>query len=95
MNGYNPSVVHKNQDRCYMCGIGGDLARHEPLDGIGRRSLSKHYGLWICVCPACHELSHKERKVQDELRILCQKAAMLEYGWTTADFIKIFGKSYI
>ena len=94
-NGYSPSIVHKRQERCYLCGVGGDLARHEPLDGIGRRSLSKKYGLWVCLCPQCHEMSHKDRHIQDMLRAECEEAALCEYGWTITDFIEIFGKNYL
>lgn len=94
-NGYAPSIVHKRQDRCYLCGIGGDLARHEPLDGIGRRKKSKALGLWVCLCPSCHDLSHRDRRTQDILRAECEEAALREYGWTITDFIAELGKNYI
>ena len=94
-NGYNPSIVQKNLDECYLCGYGGDLARHEPLDGIGRRKKSKAYGLWVCLCPECHELSHKDRKLQDILRAECEEAALREYCWTITQFVLEFGKNYL
>lgn len=94
-NGYAPSIVHKRQDRCYLCGVGGDLARHEPLDGIGRRKKSKALGLWVCLCPGCHDLSHRDRRTQDILRAECEEAALREYGWTITDFIAELGKNYI
>lgn len=94
-NGYAPSIVHKRQNHCYLCGKGGDLARHEPLDGIGRRKKSKALGLWVCLCPECHELSHKERRVQDILRAECEEAAIREFDWTTQDFINEFGRNYL
>lgn len=94
-NGYENSIVQKNLDECYLCGRGGDLARHEPLDGIGRRKKSKAYGLWVCLCPECHALSHRDRNVQDVLRAKCEEAALLEFDWTIQDFIGEFNKSYI
>lgn len=94
-NGYNPSIVQKNLSECYLCGRGGDLARHEPLDGIGRRKKSKALGLWVCLCPECHEMSHNDRKVQDALRAECEEAALREFGWTITEFISEFGKNYL
>lgn len=93
-NGYSESIL-QSDNSCYLCGIGGELARHEPLDGIGRRSKSKALGLWVRLCPRCHYNSHQERVVQDKLRAACQRAAMAEYGWTKQDFINEFGRSYI
>lgn len=94
-NGYSQSVVQRRQERCYLCGVGGDLARHEPLDGIGRRKKSKALGLWVCLCPGCHDLSHRDRRTQDILRAECEEAALREYGWTIQDFINEFGKNYL
>lgn len=94
-NGYAPSIVHLRQDRCYLCGVGGDLARHEPLDGIGRRKKSKAMGLWVCLCPECHDLSHGDRRTQDLLRAECENAALSAFGWTADDFIREFGKNYL
>lgn len=94
-NGYSQSIVHKRQERCYLCGIGGDLARHEPLDGIGRRKKSKALGLWVCLCPGCHDLSHRDRRTQDILRAECEEAALREYNWTIQDFINEFNRSYL
>lgn len=94
-NGYKPSIVQYDTTRCMLCDYGGDLARHEPLDGIGRRKKSKALGLWVALCPVCHAESHADRSVQDKLRKRCQTAAMAEYGWTTQDFINEFGRNYL
>ena len=93
-NGYRDSIVQADEE-CYICRRNGALARHEPLDGIGRRSKSKELGLWIRLCPAHHEMSHRDRELQDMLRCDCQRAAMREYGWTEQEFINQFGKNYL
>lgn len=93
-NGYIPSIVQTERE-CYICKRTGDLARHEPLDGIGRRSKSKELGLWVCLCPYHHRMSHNDRQLQDELREDCERAALRVYGWTIQDFIDEFGKNYI
>ena len=92
-NGYIPSIVQAAEE-CYICHRQGALARHEPLDGIGRRQKSKALGLWIHLCPAHHRMSHEDRELQDMLRADCQRAAMRKYGWTTEQFIKEFGRNY-
>lgn len=94
-NGYNPSIVQRNLDECYMCRRQGDLARHEPLDGIGRRKKSKALGLWVNLCPSCHERSHRDRETQDRLRRRCQMAYKAYYSKTDDDFIMDFGRSYL
>lgn len=93
-NGYSPSIV-QDFDGCYLCKMEVETARHEPLDGIGRRSKSKSLGLWVSLCPKCHVHSHEFATVQNRLRADCQRAAMREFGWTKQDFIKEFGRNYI
>lgn len=93
-NGYIPSIV-QTAEECYICHRQGDLARHEPLDGIGRRQKSKALGLWVRLCPYHHDVSHKDRELQDLLRADCQRAAMKRYGWTTEQFISEFGRNYL
>ena len=60
-NGYNKSIMQKTQG-CYFCHKGGDLARHEIFFGNGPRKLSKMLGLWVYLCPICHERVHNEIK---------------------------------
>lgn len=93
-NGYIPSIV-QHETECYICHRQGALHRHEPLDGIGRRSKSKALGLWVYMCPYHHKAAHRDREMQDMLRADCQRAAMREYGWNTEDFIREFNRSYL
>ena len=60
-NEYNPSIMQKTQG-CYFCHKGGDIARHEVFFGVGTRKLSKMLGLWVCLCPSCHQRVHDEIK---------------------------------
>lgn len=93
-NGYIPSIVQPEQE-CYICKSTGVLARHEPLDGIGRRSKSKALGLWIYLCPMHHDQSHRDVELQDLLRADCERAAIRVYGWSVQTFIKEFDKNYL
>ena len=77
----------------------------EPLDwhhvfGGPYRKKSEEYGLKVRIhhnkCHIFGENSvHKNARVDRALKKLVQKKAMQRNGWTTEEFIKIFGKNYI
>jgi len=93
-NGYAPSIVPA-VDRCCWCGRQGDLARHEVFGGSGRREKSKRLGLWVCLCPVCHEIVHANGKASFMLKQLGEMSARSTYGWSKEKFIREFGKSYL
>lgn len=96
-NGYSPSIMQEHTDFCYLCGAtSGKLDRHEPF-GAANRQKSKHYGMWCMLChDTCHlNGAHKDASIGRELKAQAQAMAMETYGWTTEEFIKIFGKSFI
>lgn len=98
-NGYAPSIMPDPLPEvyyggCYVCGVGGDLARHEVFPGPYRTN-SKRYGLWINLCPKCHELVHKVGGDQRELKKKAQLVAENYYGWTTEEFRRHFGKNWL
>lgn len=88
--------------RCFLCGRNGNgdrLERHHIFEGA-RRQLSEKYGLVVNLCGArCHRLgkysAHQNKEVAAYLHRYGQRKAMQEQGWTTAEFIKIFGKNYL
>lgn len=93
-NGYNPSILSSSAD-CYLCGYGGDTARHEIFHGYNR-GRSKYFGLWVYLCPACHNRVHNaDGKADRFLKEAGQKVAMDHYHWATEDFRTWFGKNYI
>lgn len=97
-NGYAVSIMPNpyRPDRigCYFCGFGGDLARHEVFPGPYRQK-SKKYGLWVNLCPACHEKMHENGEDTVLLKKRAQLAATNWYGWTSEDFIREFGKNWL
>lgn len=97
-NGYNPSILQHDHSECYICGKGGDLARHEVF-GASNRGRSKELGLWISVCPDCHMYSrvslHSNKHLSEKVKAIAQRKAMKEYGWTAEDFISLFGRNYL
>ena len=80
-------------------------ANLEPLDchhvwGAAHRAKSEKYGLKVFIHHSkCHIFGensvHKSAEVDRTLKRIVQKKAMRHYGWTTEDFIKLFGKNYI
>ena len=77
----------------------------EPLDchhvfGGANRSKSEKYGLKVYIHHnKCHifgkESVHHDAKIDRALKRIVQKRAMKYYGWTTEQFIELFGKNYI
>ena len=93
-NGYSPSILGAF-DFCYVCYRHGDLARHEVFHGANRQK-SKRFGLWINVCPSCHDKIHfTDGKLDRLLKENAQRQAMLVYGWDTDEFRRRFGKNYV
>lgn len=96
-NGYAPSIIQEDTGRCYLCGARDQkLDRHEPFNGA-MRSESKALGMWVTLChERCHQgQAHKHFQVARQLKQEAQEAAMEEYGWTTEDFIRRFGKNWL
>lgn len=91
-NGYGKSLLNKQEGRCYVCGIGGDLARHEIFEGKNRKT-SKAMGFWVNVCPNCHETCHKDHRVAKELKKACQIA--FERKHTREEFMALIGRNYL
>lgn len=95
------SILQKDK-KCYMCGATGSC---DPLDshhvfGGPNRKLSEKYGLKVWLCHyKCHEYGslavHRNAEMNKRIKRLAQEAAMEKYGWTTDDFIRIFGKNYL
>lgn len=54
-NGYAPSILH-DKPVCLICGRYG-TARHEVYFGSAYRAKSKRLGLWVTLCPWCHQNS--------------------------------------
>ena len=83
---------------CDLCGKYGYLERHHIFGGANR-SLSEKYGLVVNLCHECHNEPpdgvHFNAENMLALRKWAQKQAMENYGWDEAEFIKIFGRSYL
>lgn len=95
------SIIQTDKTRCYFCGRNAyadywGIDEHHVFSGANRKK-SERYGLKVYLCHnSCHLNGvHKNAELNRWLRADVQKKAMKHYGWTTEDFIKLFGKNYI
>ena len=87
------------EKKCYICGSRVCLESHHVFSGVANRKKSEEYGLKVPLCHWCHNEPpngvHHNKAVREKLQRTVQEIAMNHYGWTTEEFIKIFGKNYI
>lgn len=90
--------------RCYFCrknGSADPLERHHVFGGNhADRKKSEKYGAVVDLCGSeCHRNGkhavHRDGDVMRGLRREFQVKIMAEQGWTEAEFIREFGKSYL
>ena len=97
-NGYAPSIMQSDIERCYLCGRSDrKLDRHEPFNGVANRQKSKELGMWVTLCHhPCHlDNVHKYAQEAFKLKREAQLSAMRKYGWDTKRFIIEFGKNWL
>ena len=92
-------IQDKKSGRCYLCGAQGVLLEEHHVFGGGCRKLSEHFGLKVYLCHPCHNEPpkgvHFNREEREKLQARVQKIAMRHFGWTTEDFIRIYGRNYV
>ena len=96
------SIIQEDKTHCFICGMNRNL---EPLDchhvfGASNKKKSEKYGLKVYIHHSkCHIFGkvsvHRNAELDRALKAKAQKIAMKHYGWSTEEFIKIFGKNYI
>lgn len=92
-NGYAPSLFDTESGTCFCCGAVTDTARHEVF-GASNRDNSKRYGLWINVCPPCHDEIHKDSNGRYLfLKVTAQRK--FQKAYPGKDFLTIFGRNYL
>lgn len=97
-NGYNPSLIKTTRpDTCLVCGkigIPGDFARHEVFHGPLRK-VSKQEGMWIYVCPECHEYLHQHQNDIVDISLKRAMQALYEEKNGHEAFMQLIGKNYL
>lgn len=95
-NGYSDTIMGAEPDHCYLCGSTDteNLVRHELFRGPDRKK-SKLFGLWIAVCPHCHDIAHK-RDTEEEFHKVGQVAFNRKWKEELQqDFTEVFGRNYL
>lgn len=95
-NGYIESLFTTADGECYICGGEIGTERHE-IFGASNRENSKHYGLWINVCPYCHRLAPSSIHLSPERHVGLKEEAqeLFEAEYPDKDFVAIFGRNYL
>lgn len=96
------SILQEDRSRCFICEgnpCGDPLDKHHVFSGPCR-GLSEKYGLTVYLHHArCHifgpDSVHRSQEVRRALERMAQIRAMEVYGWSEAEFIKIFMRSYL
>lgn len=87
---------------CWLCGRNGNADRLDMhhIFGGPYKAKSEKYGLLVPLChETCHIFGpnavHHNAETMRELRRWGQEKAMREQGWSTEQFIQVFGKNYL
>lgn len=92
--------IMQTEKQCYITGRTSGLQEHHVFEGKNRK-LSEKYGLKVWLIPELHNASNEGvhckngRILNMELKKEAQRMAMKYYGWSTEDFIHIFGRNYL
>lgn len=90
------------EKECWLClrnGSTDPLDRHHIFGGA-YRDKSERYGLTVYLCHySCHifgpDAAHRNGETMRQLHRYGQRKAMMDNGWSTADFVREFGKDYL
>ena len=100
------SLLKTQKGICFRCGRYGITERHHIMQGVANRKLSEQDGLWVYLCPYCHNIPprgvHFDAQAMKRLRQVGQKAyeeKMAQNGLNEAEareaFMKRYGKNYL
>ena len=82
---------------CAICRRYTRLECHHVFGGPYRKKATKH-GAMIHICRECHtgpDGIQYNRDLSNYWKSVFQHRIMKQHGWTTAQFIKEFGRNYI
>ena len=89
-NGYSKSLLESTY--CFICGKGGDLARHEVFGGADRQT-SKAVGMWCTLCPECHSFVHEHGIT--EMTLMNEAQEVFEEVHSHEEFMGLYNKNYL
>ena len=88
------SIIKTVPGVCLLCGKTGPTEKHHLMSGTANRRLAEEDGLFIYLCPMCHQIVHMDPKVNRTTKAFAEKVWRDYYGKSKEEFIKRYGKSY-
>lgn len=83
-------------DTCLICGTNQQLERHHVFYGSGLRQLSEKYGMVAVLCHRCHRgQGGVHLNYELDLALKQEYQRRFEEGHTRAEFMAIFGRSWL
>lgn len=88
------SIIKTEPGVCLLCGKHGQTQKHHLMSGTANRRLSEEDGLFIYVCPMCHEMIHRFPEINRTTKQFAEKVWRDYYGKSKEEWIARYGKSY-
>ena len=95
------SILCGKEKVCFICNAFAPtfpIHKHHVIHGTANRKLSEQYGLWVYLCDKHHNMSNDGVHNNFPFDVVLKKYAQEKFEQVhgdRADFIRIFGKSYL
>lgn len=102
------SIIEGNEEHtCHNCGRFVAVPHKHHIFGGANRRWSEKYGLWVYLCPECHNMGsnsvHRNKDIMDSYHRLGQFRFEIDYACqhscgeeqAKAEFMRIFGRNYL
>lgn len=101
------SLLDTKKCVCFMCGRFGPTEKHHIFGGVANRKLSEQDGLWVYLCPDCHNRPpngvHFNKKNMERLhfwgQVKWEENQISKNGMTDEEarmaFMERYGKNYL
>ena len=100
------SILDTQKGICFRCGRYGITEKHHIFGGVANRRLSEQDGLWVYLCPDCHNRPPNGAHFNPNTALWLHRAGQSAYEEKAAqnglnavearqEFMKRYGKNYL
>jgi hypothetical protein len=100
------SLLNTQKGICFICGRYGQTDRHHLFFGTANRRLSEEDGLWVYLCPSCHNRPPNGAHFNPNTALFLHKVGQQAYEEKAAKngadkaearqkFMERYGKNYL
>lgn len=100
------SIFDTQKGTCFICGCHGYTEKHHIFGGVANRRLSEQDGLWVYLCPDCHNRPPNGAHFSPQTALWLHKVGQEAYERKMAQnglnadearraFMQRYGKNYI